>query len=326
MPAVQPRILATRLIQRETEPPAVRLRTGFSSGTGRGLSLGSALQGVVRGSGFNAVWTLGRSGRRGARVERDVGAGPVWRRHHQDRRAERPVRHLCRPVGPGLGLGRAQGRRGFLQGQQVPRQDRDRGGRPPEQAGHRRQRRAPMARCRQGRRDRRRADLVGHAGRQQDRAGEEQGPAGLRWRLGRHHRQGLHAQHDPLDLRHLGAGQRHRPGHREDRRRHLVLPDGRLCLRPCARARHRGVVTKNGGKVLGAGAPSLPDLGLLLVPAAGAELEGRRSSAWPMPAPTPPTPSSRRPSSASSRAARTSRACWSSSPTCTRSASRRRKA
>jgi branched-chain amino acid transport system substrate-binding protein len=38
-------------------------------------------------------------------------------------------------------------------------------------------------------------------------------------------------EHDPLDLRHLGAGQRHRAGNREDRRRHLVLPDRRLCLR-----------------------------------------------------------------------------------------------
>ena len=53
-------------------------------------------------------------------------------------------------------------------------------------------------------------------------------------------RQGLHAQHRALDLRHLGAGQRHRQRDRQDRRRHLVLPDRRLRLRPCARARHRG--------------------------------------------------------------------------------------
>ena len=31
-------------------------------------------------------------------------------------------------------------------------------------------------------------------------------------------------EHRPLDLRHLGAGQRHRQGGREGRRGHLVLP------------------------------------------------------------------------------------------------------
>ena len=44
------------------------------------------------------------------------------------------------------------------------------------------------------------------------------------------------AQHGALDLRHLDAGERHRQGDREERRRHLVLPHLRLCLRPCARA------------------------------------------------------------------------------------------
>ena len=55
----------------------------------------------------------------------------------------------------------------------------------------------------------------------------------------RPHRQGLLAQHRALDLRHLDAGQRHRQRDRQDRRRQLVLPDRRLRLRPCARARHR---------------------------------------------------------------------------------------
>jgi branched-chain amino acid transport system substrate-binding protein len=45
-----------------------------------------------------------------------------------------------------------------------------------------------------------------------------------------------------------GTGKRHR----QDRRRHLVLPDRRLRLRPRARARHRGGGQgKSGGKVLG---------------------------------------------------------------------------
>jgi branched-chain amino acid transport system substrate-binding protein len=64
-------------------------------------------------------------------------------------------------------------------------------------------------------------------------------------------RQGLLAQHRALDLRHLDAGQRHRQRHREDRRRHLVLPDRRLRLRPRAGARHLGGRHQAGGKVLG---------------------------------------------------------------------------
>ena len=85
------------------------------------------------------------------------------------------------------------------------------------------------------------------------------------------------------------------------------------------------VVVKNGGKVLGKVRHPFPaqDFSSFLLQA---QPRRRRSSASPMPAPTPPTPSSRPPSSASSRAARTSRACWSSSPTCTRSGSRRRRA
>ena len=41
----------------------------------------------------------------------------------------------------------------------------------------------------------------------------------------------LHAVHDPLCLRHGGAGQRHRLRRGEGRRQVLVLPDRRLCLR-----------------------------------------------------------------------------------------------
>ena len=50
----------------------------------------------------------------------------------------------------------------------------------------------------------------------------------------------MHPEHHPLDLRYLGAGQRHRASNREDRRRYLVLPDRQLRLRSRARARHRG--------------------------------------------------------------------------------------
>ena len=51
-----------------------------------------------------------------------------------------------------------------------------------------------------------------------------------------------------------------------------------------------------------------------------------RSSAWPMRAATPSTPSNRRPNSASPRAARSWRACWCSCPTCMAWAWTRRRA
>ena len=81
---------------------------------------------------------------------------------------------------------------------------------------------------------------------------QEQGVHRLRRGGLRSHRAEVQRQHHPLDLRHLDAGQRHRQGAGEDRRRHLVLPHRRLRLRPCARARHRGGGREaNGGKVLG---------------------------------------------------------------------------
>ena len=79
------------------------------------------------------------------------------------------------------------------------------------------------------------------------------------------------------------------------------------------------VVVKNGGKVLGKVRHPFP--ARTSPPSCCRRSRPRpRSSALPTPAPTPSTPSSRRPSSASSRAGRTSPACWSSSPTCMRSA------
>ena len=50
------------------------------------------------------------------------------------------------------------------------------------------------------------------------REGEGQGPPDLLGRLLRPHRQSVLAEHDPLDVRHVGARQRHRQRRREDRR------------------------------------------------------------------------------------------------------------
>ena len=72
--------------------------------------------------------------------------------------------------------------------------------------------------------------------------------------------------------------------------------------------------------------PPAQHLRFLVLPAAGAGLRKPRSSASPMPAATRSTRSSRPPSSASSRAARSSPGCWSSSPTCTASGCRWRRA
>ena len=142
----------------------------------------------------------------------------------------------------------------------------------------------------------------------------------------RPHRQGVLAQHHPLDLRHLGAGQRHRQRDREDRRRHLVLPHRRLRLRPRARARHRGGGDEERRQGARQGAPPAQQRRTSRRSCCRRRPPRPRSSASPTPAATPSTPSSRPPSSASSRAARTSPGCWSSSPTCTRSGCRRRRA
>ena len=141
---------------------------------------------------------------------------------------------------------------------------------------------------------------VGRARRQQRSPRRRTRSSCLRRRLVRPDRQGLHAQHHSLDLRHLGARQRHRQRHRQDRRRHLVLPHRRLCLRPRARARHRRGREKNGGKVLGK--VRHPSRRRTSPPSCCRRSSPRpRSSASPTPAPTPSTPSSRPPSSASSQ-------------------------
>ncbi len=148
-------------------------------------------------------------------------------------------------------------------------------------------------------RDRRRADLRRGARDQSDHEGEGQGIPRLRRGVLGSHREGLLAQHDPLDLRHVDARQRHGKCDREDRRQVLVLPHGGLRLRPRARARHLGCRGEGRRKGRRRGAPSLPDVGLLVLPAPGAGLEGARSSGWPTRAPTRRTRSSRRPSSES---------------------------
>ncbi len=135
-------------------------------------------------------------------------------------------------------------------------------------------------------------------------------------------RQGVLAQHHPLDLRHVGARQRHRERHREDRRRLVVLHHRGLRLRPRARAGHRGGRAQERRQGAGQGAAPAQHRRLLLVPAPGPVLEGQDHRAGERGRRHHQQPSSRPPSSASSRAGRTWPACSCSSPTCTRSACR----
>jgi len=187
--------------------------------------------------------------------------------------------------------------------------------RSPEQARHRRQHRAAMARCRPCRRHRRRAEFRRRACRQQGREGQER-----RLHRGRSgdvgsHGSAMHPEHRALDLRHLRARQRHGQGAGEGGRRHLVLPHRGLCLRPGAAAGHdRG---DHGQRRQGdrRRAPSPEHVGFLVVPCCRRRTRARRSSASPTRAAIRPTRSSRRPSSASSPAARSSPPCSCSSPT-----------
>ena len=252
-------------------------------------------------------------------------AGAIHRRNHQDRRHERHVGDLFRSERSGLGGRRAHGGRGFRRRRQG-HEGRDRRRRPPEQAGRRFERRAHLDRHRQGRRDRRRADVLGGARRQRDRARQEQGVPGLRRGGLRSDRPEMHAQHDPLDLRHLGARQRHRTGDREDRRRHLVLPHRQLRLRPGARARHRRRRRQERRQGAGPGPPSVPGHRLLVVPAAGAGLEGEDHRARQCRRRHDQLDQAGLRVRHHARAARTSPRCWRSSPTCMRSACRRRRA
>ena len=204
-------------------------------------------------------------------------AGPAARagvgRGDQDRRHERHVGPVRRRHRPGIAPRRAHGGRGL---RRRPQGDEGRGpvGRPPEQARRRLDPRPHLVRRRQGRRDLRRADLLGGSRHQPAHAREGQGLHQLRRGDLRPDGQGLLAQHHPLDLRHLDARQRHRQRDRQERRRLLVLPDRRLRVRSRPRARHRGGGAEERRQGARQGAHALPGIGLLVVPPAGADVEG----------------------------------------------------
>ena len=211
-----------------------------------------------------------------------------FRRRRQDRRAHGHVEPLCRRHRQGLARRRADG------GRRLRRQGEGQAGRgdlrrPPEQARRRRQHRAQLVRQREGRRDLRRADLLGRAADLGADAREEQDQHQFRRRLVRHHRRRLLAQHGALDLRHLCALQRRRQGDGEARRGHLVLRHRRLRLRHGAGARRRQ--RRQGERRQGARRrPPSRSTRRTSPPSCCRRRPPRpRSWRWPMPAATPPT-------------------------------------
>ena len=256
----------------------------------------------------------------GRRGDGRAGVGAATdRRHGEAGCAHRHVEPLLRHQRPRRGDRRADGDRGFRRLDRR-QEDRDRPGRRPEQGRRRRHHRRPLVRHRAGRRHpgHRRLVLVDrHLARRQRQ--EEDLPRHRSGLVG-HHRQALQRLHGALGLRHLRARQRHRLGGRQGRRRQLVLPHRRLRLRlrPAARRRQRRQQDRRQGRWARSAIPSTPTTSRRSC--CRPRPRRRRSSVSPMPAATPSTRSSRPRSSASSRAARSSPACWSSCPTCTRSA------
>ena len=106
---------------------------------------------------------------------------------------------------------------------------------------------------------------------------------------GRHlgpHRPRVHAQHDALDLRHLGAGQRHRPSGVKSGGDSWFFLTADYAFGH-ALERDTAAVVEARRQGARQGAPSLPRHGLLLLPAAGPGLRRQGHRHWPTPAATP---------------------------------------
>ncbi len=190
------------------------------------------------------------------------------------RRTDRSRVAVRRPVRPGQ-RGRHRDGRGRLRRHAERQEDRGRQRRPPEQARHRRRQGARVDRPRRRRRDHRTGHLVGGAGGDESRRGQEEARARRDRRDHADHQRGLQPVHRALDLRHVFARQRHRHGDHQAGRQHVVLHHRGLRLRPLAREGHRR--GGEGGRRQGArpGAPSAQRVGLLVVPAAGAVVQGQ---------------------------------------------------
>ena len=124
-------------------------------------------------------------------------------------------------------------------------------------------------------------------------------------------RQVLYALRLAVGVRHPRACGRHGAGSHQARRRQLVLPHRRLCVRPCAGTRRLGRrSSQNGGKVLGSVSHPLRHAGSLVVHSAGAGLEGKDHRHRRGPARQHQRDQDSAASSAFSRAASRWPACW----------------
>ena len=231
-------------------------------------------------------------------------AGADLGQRDQDRRADRHVEPLHRPRGRGLGRRGARWRSRTSgiekRGIKVEIVSADHQNKPDVGSAHR----APVVRRRQGRRDRRRAELRRRARGQPDHQGQEQGVPRLG--PGTSDLTGKacspNTVHWAYDTWMLANGTGTAITKAGGDTWFFITADyafGQALERDTTAA-----VTKNGGKVLGGVQGAAQQPGLLARSCCRRRRRRPRSSASPTPAATPPTRSSRRPSSASSRAAR----------------------
>ena len=121
----------------------------------------------------------------------------------------------------------------------------------------------------------RRRGVRHRARRRRDRQGAQQDHHVQRPGLDPALQRGLRPLHRALCVRHLRAGQRHRPCRRQAGPRHLVLPHRRLCVRAGSGKGHHQCGAEDRRQGAGQRPASAQHLGLLVLPAAGAGLEGQ---------------------------------------------------
>ena len=211
-------------------------------------------------------------GSRAAGARRHGGAGR-GQQAAQDRRHPRHVEPLRRHHRLRQ-RSREDGGGGFRRRGARP-QDRDDRRRPSQQGRSCRQHRPRHDRQPGRRDDLRRRGVRDRACRRRDREGAQQDRDLQRSRLDPPHQRGLRALHRALCVRHLRAGQRDRPCRREERARHLVLPHRRLRLRPGPGKGHHQCRAEDRRQGAGQRPASAQHLGFLVLPAAGAGLEGQ---------------------------------------------------
>ena len=227
---------------------------------------------AIKGGLFDEAYFVGHFCRR-VGSQRECRAGP-GQAAPEDRRHPRHVEPLCRHHRPRQRDRGEDGGGGFRRRGARP-QDPGARGRPSEQGRPLRQHRPRHARQSGRRDDLRRRGLRDRACRRRDRESAQQDHHVQRPGLDPSHQRGLRSLHRPLRVRHLRPGQCDRPCGREVGPRHLVLPHRRLRLRPGSGEGHQRRRHQDRRQGARQRPPSAQHVGLLVVPAAGAGLEGQ---------------------------------------------------